>query len=187
MLCYLYQQVAPASTKNLVNLQGESCNTTSNSSAATEWYNYTGNTVSSSSEAIYLLTDDTGTDSNSTTRFKNLFDNTTSNLLASYSNGLSTRVGKSVTSGVYKGSVNLSDIQNSTRTVNASKSSTGSLSILNLYLTSYSVKMTGGNGLVYFGVAPNTSTTPSPSQLYNCTDGTGATLTYCSRYALIDG
>lgn len=186
LLCYLVSVVSPMYNRYLTNLRSESCNTsTVNSTTASEWYNYTGQTSSiNGTEVIYLLTQDNGTASSATTNFLNLFDPNTNNSLTSTSSAISSVTGVTLTGAKYDGSVAVGRMKISNRTLYFVKPS---LSGSTLTISNMTIR--GGHGVVYMGVAPtSTSSTPTPEQLINCVNGnTSYSYTNCSRVTFAAG
>jgi len=128
---------------------------------------------------IYLITQDaSGTPSTPSpaASFIALFNSTTNSTLTATATAIGTATGVTLSSGVYQGSVNINDMKTSPRTftVNTPTFSSGFVTLLN-------AKLSGGNGAVYWGLSTSSASTPSVEQLFNCQDGSNATLLDCRR------
>lgn len=113
--------------------------------------------------------------------FMSLFDSN-NNILSSISTAISAATGVTLMSGVYLGSENINSVKTDTRTVTVSTPTYSSGSV-----TISSVTYSGGYGAIYWGLSSSSAITPSVEQLFNCQDGSGATLLDCNRQILLDG
>lgn len=184
LLCYIKSVVNPTQNRYLTNLRSESCNSTN--TTAREWYNYSGDTNSiNSTEVIYLLTQDNGTQSQATTNFINMFDSNTNNTVSTTSSAISSATGVTLISGKYDGSSAVSQMKLSNRTIFFVKPtySGNTVTISNMTLR-------GGHGVVYMGVSPtsNSKSTPTVEQLINCVNGNSTSgFTNCTRLTFASG
>jgi len=177
LLCYFDDQVKPWYDDDIINLRAESCNRTG-STPQTDYYIYQNTTDDVGTvQVIYLTTYyNTTLYTTAVTNFQNLFNPTTNNTLSTIASGIQTATGVTLLSGVYQGSVNYNDFRAGTRTVTVDTPILSSNTV-----TLQNVKLSGGNGAIYWGLSTSSASTPSVEQLFNCQDGSNATLLDCKR------
>jgi hypothetical protein len=183
LLRWVYQNIS-APINYVVNLRSESANNSGGTWPTRPYYAYSGDTNdSSNTQTIYILTQDNGADSQYITNLKSLFSGTGNTLNSSTLNTISSAVGANLAAAQLIGSTNFMTMRNDTsRTVSSYKAS---YNYPNITLTN--VTMTGGNGIVYFGVA-STGQAVSQENLINCVDSSNTTrLLACGRVALRSG
>lgn len=191
LLRWLYTNIS-APVNSVLNLRSESANTSGGSWPSRPYYNYNSQTSdSSNTQTVYVLTEDNavttgGSGANSTyvNNLYTLFSGANNSLNSSVLSTLSSAVGVNVTSANIIGFQNYMVQRNDTsRTVTASS---GRATYNNNNVTITNVTMAGGNGIIYYGVAPTNSIVSSES-LLNCLDTTNNTLLSCARVAVRSG
>lgn len=168
-----------------MNSEGQSCNALG-TAPTSRWYRYAGSTDTPiASESVYLITTDNGTDGASASAFKSMFLGS-GLLTGAQLQAISSAVGVSANSGTFVGSTNSNSwLLDTNRTVTASP--TGVYS--NGSITFDNVSIAGGDGAVYFAVAPASSTSYITAEnVVNCVYNNGTTqFQGCRRVLLAEG
>lgn len=177
LLCYIVDELE-ADLWTIVNLRGESCNT-AGSTPTNMWYQYTGSTVSGSSnvETVYLfanLSDTTEADN-----FKAWF--ATNSMNSTVLGDITSAVGVSAVRGINVGSSTAVEMRKTTSR-NLSKSESASYTNGNIIVSK--LQMSGGAGIVYVAVAPSTATNITAENVINCKTNTNTSLVACQRVIL---
>jgi hypothetical protein len=183
LLKWLYTSIS-APLLDVVNLRGETANTSGGSWPSRPYYVYNGSTNdSSNTQTLYVYTEDTtGVNSSYVNNLYSLFQGNTQALNSTALSSVSSAVGATATAASLIGYQPFMTQRNDTaRTLTTSTSSysNGNVTVAN-------VTMTGGNGIVYFAVAPS-GTSLSSENITNCVAADGSTLIACARSALRSG